>query len=97
MESVYLCLSTYIFTKASLVTEAETSAARDVTRDLKEMSPKWEAGEELSPELAGSDKQPKMSNQEELLSSEVPLISISLTEKFMNHLTSQISINFICW
>jgi len=40
MESVYLCLSTYIFTKASLVTEAETSAARDVTRDLKEISPK---------------------------------------------------------
>lgn len=76
-----MCLSTCIFTKASLLIEAEASAARDVTSDLKEMSLKREAREELSPELAGSDEQPKMSNQGELLSSKVPLISISLSPR----------------
>lgn len=57
------------------------------------MSPKWEA--ELPSQVAGSDEPPETSNQEQLLSSRVPLISISFTWKFMNHLTSQFCLNLI--
>lgn len=61
----------------------------------EKMSPKWEAGGELPSQVAGSDEQSETGNQEQLLSSRVPLISISFTRKFMNHLTSQFCLNLL--
>lgn len=79
-----------------MLIKADTSAASGMTgHQRKKIPPKWEAGGDLPPQLAASDEQPEISNQEHLLSSRVPLISISFTQKFMNHLPSQVSINLI--
>lgn len=49
----------------------------------------------MTSQVAGNDEQPEMSNQEQPLSSRGPLISISFTQKFMNHLSSQLCLNLI--